>query len=435
MFKFNSQTFYNRHKNEVNKYVFPDSRNLHILSKNSIVKELNKNCEFLFVDNIDEFYKEINNKTYLYDLVIITDLLEQVDNMNIFFNTIDSKLSNNGKILLTSINNIWYPLLEFFEFLQLKNKSEKKAYTSIKKIRNILSDRDFNLISHNTKQFFPFKMLTIGNFINSIMELLMAKFNLGIKTYSLFQKQDKTANKFSKSIIIPAKNEEKNLEPLIKRIPKFPDLETIIVCGKSKDKTLDEAKRLIQIYGDLNIKVLEQTKNGKANAVFEAIKFSQNDLIAILDADISVDPETLEDFFGLIEQGKADFVNGTRFVYRKEKHSMRFFNILGNKVFQYLVSFVISRDLTDSLCGTKVFHKSMICKIDEWQTKNKRLDPFGDFDLLFSAAYSGLSIVEFPVYYRSRVYGKTQISRFKDGFKLFYYFLISLKSFNTSLND
>ena len=105
---------------------------LHILSKNSIVKELNKNCEFLFVDNIDEFYKEINNKTYLYDLVIITDLLEQVDNMNIFFNTIDSKLSNNGKILLTSINNIWYPLLEFFEFLQLKNKSEK-AYTSIKK--------------------------------------------------------------------------------------------------------------------------------------------------------------------------------------------------------------------------------------------------------------------------------------------------------------
>ena len=182
-------------------------------------------------------------------------------------------------------------------------------------------------------------MLTIGNFINSIMELLMAKFNLGIKTYSLFQKQDKTAYKFSKSIIIPAKNEEKNLEPLIKRIPKFPDLETIIVCGKSKDKTLDEAKRLIKVYGDLNINVLEQTKNGKANAVFEAIKFSQNDLIAILDADISVDPETLEDFFGLIEQGKADFVNGTRFVYRKEKHSMRFFNILGNKVFQLLSVF------------------------------------------------------------------------------------------------
>ena len=58
MFKFNSQTFYNRHKNEVNKYVFPTSRNLHILSKNSIVKEIDKNCEYLFVANIDDLYEE-----------------------------------------------------------------------------------------------------------------------------------------------------------------------------------------------------------------------------------------------------------------------------------------------------------------------------------------------------------------------------------------
>ena len=79
-------------------------------------------------------------------------------------------------------------VIRVFEFLQLKNKSEKKAYTSIKKIRNILSDKDFNLISHNTKQFFPFKMLTIGNFINSIMELLMAKFNLGIKNLFFISK-------------------------------------------------------------------------------------------------------------------------------------------------------------------------------------------------------------------------------------------------------
>ena len=78
------------------------------------------------------FIRKSKSNNYLYDLVIITDLLEQVDNMNIFL-IIDSKLSDNGKILLTSINNIWYPLLELFEFLQFKNKSEKRAYTSIKK--------------------------------------------------------------------------------------------------------------------------------------------------------------------------------------------------------------------------------------------------------------------------------------------------------------
>ena len=178
-------------------------------------------------------------------------------------------------------------------------------------------------------------------------------------------------------------------------------------------------------YPELNIRVLEQSGNGKGNAVFEAIKLTKNDLIAILDADISVDPENLTDFYMLIESGKADFVNGTRFVYRKEKNAMRFFNVLGNKAFQFLVSVVISRDLTDSLCGTKVFHKSMKYKIFDWQNRNNVSDPFGDFDLLFTASYCGLNIIEFPVYYRSRVYGKTQISRFYDGFRLLYYFFLS----------
>ena len=78
----------------------------------------------------------------------------------------------------------------------------------------------------------------------------------------------------------------------------------------------------------LNIKVIEQSKNGKANAVWEAIEQSQNEVIAILDADISVDPESLSDFFELIETKKADFVNGTRLVYAMEKGSMRFINNL-----------------------------------------------------------------------------------------------------------
>ena len=43
----------------------------------------------------------------------------------------------------------------------------------------------------------------------------------------------------SKSIIIPAKNEEKNLDPLLSRIPNFEsEYEIIIICGDSSDNTL-----------------------------------------------------------------------------------------------------------------------------------------------------------------------------------------------------
>ena len=176
----------------------------------------------------------------------------------------------------------------------------------------------------------------------------------------------------------------------------------------------------------------EQRTKGKAGAVFEVIDHCNGELIAILDADISVDPETLTDFFEIIENGYADFVNGTRLIYGKEKKSMRILNTLGNIFFQFIISLVIKQKLTDSLCGTKIFKKDDLGLLKKWQKLNFVKDPFGDFDLIFSAAYSGQKILEYPVHYRSRKYGSTQISRFRDGWKLLSYFLISFYKFNVS---
>ena len=236
----------------------------------------------------------------------------------------------------------------------------------------------------------------------------------------------------SKSILIPAKNEEGNLHELISRIPDFDSkFETIIICGPSKDNTLEKALQLKNLFLQKNIKVLEQSQNGKANAIWEGLENCNNDLIAILDSDLSVDPETLPFFFEIIENGYADFVNGTRLIYKMEKGAMRSLNKFGNRVFQFLISKLISVKLTDSLCGTKVFKKSNIDFIKKWQNNMIFKDPFCDFDLIFSAAYSSKKIVEFPVHYRTRTYGTTNISRFRDGWKLLFYFFNSYFLFRT----
>ena len=70
--------------------------------------------------------------------------------------------------------------------------------------------------------------------------------------------------------------------------------------------------------------------------------------------------------------------------------------------------------------------------IKNWQNKMRFADPFCDFDLIFSAAYSSQKIVELPIHYRSRKYGKTNISRFRDGWKLLFYFLNSYILFKTN---
>ena len=45
-------------------------------------------------------------------------------------------------------------------------------------------------------------------------------------------------------------------------------------------------------------------------------------------------------------------------------------------------------------------------------------DPFGDFDLLFGAARLNLKIVEMPIRYQARTYGKTNIERWRHGLLL-----------------
>jgi hypothetical protein len=60
---------------------------------------------------------------------------------------------------------------------------------------------------------------------------------------------------------------------------------------------------------------------------------------------------------------------------------------------------------------------------DYLRLKNARsyfgnFDPFGDFDLIFGASRLGLKIIEVPIRYVSRTYGKTQISRFHHGLLL-----------------
>ena len=115
-----------------------------------------------------------------------------------------------------------------------------------------------------------------------------------------------------------------------------------------------------------------------------------------------------------------------------EKGSMRFINLIGNRVFQNLISLMIKQAITDTLCGTKVFKRELLKNIDWWRKNYNLLDPFGDFDLLFTAAFFSEKIVEIPVHYKARTYGVTQISRFRDGFKLIKYFSKSFFAFNSS---
>ena len=427
-----NKEFYKRHNNELKKYLlFKNS--LHLINMNSATKVEPQGTVVKYLDLETKLNLQLGDAKFAkFELIILSDVIEVYDDLPNLFVTIDEILKEDGVLLVTSINTKWKIPLKILEFLKFKEKTKQFSYIHSKKFENIAAGVGFDLISSKTRQFLPFKLFYFGNFFNKILEILFFNFNLGIRSYILFRKDNQILKQMTKSVIIPAKNEEGNLKKLVDRIPKTLNTELIFSIGKSEDKTLEVALEIQQHNKDFIIKVFEQSKNGKANAVWEAVEKSNGEIIAILDSDISVDPEELINFYEIIENNYADFVNGTRLIYEMEKGSMRFINKLGNRMFQYFIGKVINESITDSLCGTKVFKKNLLSNIFWWQKTFKLNDPFGDFDLLFAASYSGAKILEYPIHYRARTYGSTQISRFRDGYKLIKYLFKSFLIMNTS---
>jgi hypothetical protein len=429
-----SLEFYRRHTSEFNKYIHQDDEVLIITpigTSLDLREKLNLNIlDFDLKKDIDSQINTLSNK---YDLIILSDVLEVSQDIIRFLNLLRKNLNKDGRILIASINPIWNIPLKLFENLKLKKESENRSYIHLKKFSKVLSSVGLEVLSSTSRQYFPFKLLYLGSIINKFLEIMFHFLNFGIRTYILVREDNSNTKKtnYSKTIIIPAKNEEGNLVELIDRIPNLgKNTEVVISCGTSHDNTLKVAKGITSNFFD--IKVIEQTKDGKANAVWEAIESTDGEIIAILDADISVDPEKLEDFFEIISLERADFVNGTRLIYDMERGAMKFINNIGNRVFQFIVSLTIGLPLTDSLCGTKVFRRTLYTKIISWQSTVKTKDPFGDFDLLFAAAYSGHKILELPIHYKTRTYGETQINKYRDGYKLIKYLVRSFYKFNSS---
>lgn len=430
--KLNSYNFYRNHSNELNKFYNSKLKTLHIIDGNEISKEL-------FKDNIPIFLKENHNyledlnKSEIYDQLILTNFIENSQEFVKTFHLYEKFLSDKNKVIISSINSKWNVIVTLLSKLRIIKSNKPKNYITRKTIENTFKSFGYTLTKNYTRQIFPFKLFYFGTLLNILLEILFFRFNFGIKSYFIFVKNNPGDKKIkSKTLLIPAKNEAGNLDELINRIDLEKNTQIIFIIGESKDNTLEKAKDIASRNNDFNFTVLEQQSTGKKNAINEALPYVENELVAILDSDISVDPEELKNFFEIIEKDIADFVNGTRLVFSMEKGSMRILNNFGNRVFQKFVSFAIKENITDTLCGTKVFKRNLIESIILWDQNNYFKDPFGDFNFIFSASNIGERIVDYPIYYRSRTYGSPQINRFKDGYKLLLNFLNSVLRLNAS---
>ncbi len=286
-------------------------------------------------------------------------------------------------------------------------------------LQNIAKVAGFEIVRQRLALYCPLRMLGLGTAINRVMPMVPLARWLSL-TSIVVMRPLVPMSKQGISCVIPARNERGNIENALKR---FPDLgrevEIIFVEGHSNDGTWEEILRVSTVYRDqFRILAVQQAGKGKADAVRLGFSHAREDLLVILDADLTMPPEMLTRFSYAYDQGHGDFINGSRLVYPMEGAAMRFLNRIANVFFAKMLSAVLDVRLGDSLCGTKLLTRHDYERMVAWRKDFGEFDPFGDFELLFPAAELGLEIVDVPVRYLARTYGETNIQRFRHGLQL-----------------
>jgi hypothetical protein len=358
-----------------------------------------------------------------FDYIILSGVLPQLYDVYSALEAIRSVCHDRTRVIVTTFSRLWQPGIRCGEMLGWKARVPDESWLPPAEVSSIFTQCDFDIVTQRDSILLPVGIPLVSNLINRWMSPLpiLHHFNLCTVTVArMLPRSNRLEVPQCVSVIIPARNEAGNIQPLLDRVPAMGEkTEVIFIEGNSTDDTWPTIQKAVAAYrGPFAVSCYKQTGKGKGDAVRLGFEKAAGDILMILDADISVPPEELSRFVDLVAKHQCEFANGSRLVYPMEKAAMQFLNMIANKCFGWMFTFLLSQRLRDTLCGTKVLRKTDYEKIVANRAHFGDFDPFGDFDLLFGAARLNLKIVDVPVHYKERVYGSTNISRFRHGWML-----------------
>jgi glycosyltransferase involved in cell wall biosynthesis len=227
-------------------------------------------------------------------------------------------------------------------------------------------------------------------------------------------------NNYSVSLIIPAMNESATLTSIIDSVPEYVD-EIIVIDGRSKDNTFEIASNHPRVN-----KVLRQRSRGKGAALSLGFAVATCDLVAIIDADGSMDPAELKDFLNMFPQ--AEIVKGSR--SKKlggTSADLTIFRDLGNRVLTKLCNVWFKENWTDLAYGYAVVDRKALGKLglssyDEMGSVfgHKSYGQGFEIEALIFCRSSkwGFRVLEVASAEHKRISGSSNLRAIRDGFRV-----------------
>jgi SAM-dependent methyltransferase len=359
--------------------------------------------------------------TETFDYVVLSDTLGFFQDVWAAFRSLRRVMGPQSRLLITTFNFLWKPLLDVLEALRLKTPEPEQSWLGEQDLGNLLALNGFEAITGGSAVLLPARVPGLSALCNRLLARLPGLRHLALVKYLLSRPvwhREAPPRSPSCSVIVPCRNERGNVADIFARTPQLgAGTELIFVDGNSTDGTVEEIEKRLPAHPRSRL-IHQGAGTGKGDAVRKGFDAARGEVLFILDADLTVPPEDLPKFYAAIAEDRGEFVNGSRLVYPMEDEAMRLLNLMGNKFFSLAFTWILGRPVKDTLCGTKVLSRRSWERIVAGRSHFGDFDPFGDFDLLFGAAKAGLKIVELPVRYRARKYGETKIDRFRHGWLL-----------------
>lgn len=207
-------------------------------------------------------------------------------------------------------------------------------------------------------------------------------------------------------VIIPTLNEGKTIGSVIERCFLYSD-KVLVIDGGSDDDTVEIAR-------EMGALIILQNSRGKGGALKEAFEYADSEIIVMLDGDGSMRPEEIPFYLKEIYSG-ADIVKGSRFISGGKTEDITLFRKFGNTLFTILVNIISKSNFTDLCYGFMAFRKDAVKKLSPI-LRSKDFDI--ETEIVIKAKKLGLKIVEVPSLELKRLFGRSKLKSFRDGWKI-----------------
>ena len=203
------------------------------------------------------------------------------------------------------------------------------------------------------------------------------------------------------SVVVPVKNEQDNVEPLVREISAAlsgrAEFEIIYVNDGSTDGTPQVLEQLMTEFPMLRV-ITHRASCGQSQAVATGVRHARHEWIATLDGDGQNDPADIDRFLHCFAEHETSGPRQLIIGHRRQRHDPGW-RQLSSRVANAVRRFLLRDGAADSGCGIKAFSRDFFLELPAFHHMHRFLPAL--------VRQHGGSVFSLTVNHRGRVSGRS----------------------------